>query len=38
MVEFINENYLWFIIGGAVLLMVLIGYIAEKRILDAVVK
>lgn len=30
MVEFINENYLWFIIGGAVLLMALIGYIAEK--------
>lgn len=30
MAEFINENYLWFIIGGAVLLMALIGYIAEK--------
>lgn len=30
MIDFIVENYLWFIIGGVVLLMALIGYIAEK--------
>lgn len=30
MQEFINENYLWFIIGGVILLMALIGFVAEK--------
>lgn len=30
MVEFITDNYLWFIIGGVILVMALIGYIAEK--------
>ena len=30
MEEFIYENYLWFIIGGVILLMALIGFIAEK--------
>ncbi|MDD2519236.1 MAG: hypothetical protein PHG18_05060, partial [Bacilli bacterium] len=28
--EFIAENYIWFIVGGVVLLMALIGFIAEK--------
>lgn len=28
--NFIEENYLWFIIGGIVLVMIVIGYIAEK--------
>lgn len=30
MVEFITDNYIWFIVGGVILLMALIGYIAEK--------
>lgn len=28
--EFITENFVWFIIGGIVLLMTIIGFIAEK--------
>lgn len=28
--DFMIENYIWFIIGGIVILMVLIGYFAEK--------
>lgn len=28
--EFIMENYIWFIIGGIVILMTIIGYIADK--------
>jgi hypothetical protein len=28
--EFVIENYIWFAIGGVVLLMALIGFIAEK--------
>lgn len=28
--EFIAENYIWFIIGGVVILMTIIGYIADK--------
>lgn len=28
--EFIIENYIWFIIGGIVILMTIIGYIADK--------
>lgn len=28
--EFIMENYIWFIIGGVVVLMTIIGYIADK--------
>lgn len=28
--DFIAENYIWFIVGGVVLLMALIGFIAEK--------
>lgn len=28
--EFIADNYIWFIVGGIVLLMTFIGYIAEK--------
>lgn len=28
--QFITDNYIWFLIGGIVLLMVIIGYIAEK--------
>lgn len=29
-VNFIGEHYIWFLIGGIVLLMTIIGYIAEK--------
>lgn len=28
--EFVVDNYLWFLIGGIVLLMIIIGYFAEK--------
>lgn len=28
--DFIVDNYFWFIVGGIVLLMIIIGYIAEK--------
>lgn len=28
--EFVMNNYLWFLIGGIVLLMIIIGYFAEK--------
>lgn len=28
--EFVVNNYLWFLIGGIVLLMIIIGYFAEK--------
>lgn len=28
--QFITDNYIWFLIGGIILLMVIIGYIAEK--------
>ena len=28
--NFFGENYIWFIVGGIVLLMTIIGYIAEK--------
>lgn len=28
--KFINENYVWFIVGGVILLMALIGYVAER--------
>ena len=27
---FVTENYLWFIVGGIVILMIVIGYFAEK--------
>lgn len=27
---FVTENYLWFIVGGIVILMIIIGYFAEK--------
>ena len=30
MLQFIQENYVWFIVGGIVLIMVIIGYFAEK--------
>ena len=29
-VDFVIENYIWFILGGIVILMILIGYFAEK--------
>lgn len=29
-VDFFVDNWLWFLVGGIVLLMTLIGYIAEK--------
>lgn len=28
--DFVIDNYLWFIIGGIVILMIIIGYFAEK--------
>lgn len=28
--DFIVDNYLWFIVGGTVVLMIIIGFIAEK--------
>lgn len=28
--DFITENYIWFIVGGVVVLMAIIGYIADK--------
>lgn len=28
--DFIVDNYFWFIVGGVVILMIIIGYIAEK--------
>lgn len=28
--DFVIENYIWFLVGGIVLLMTIIGYIAEK--------
>ncbi len=28
--DFVIENYIWFIVGGVVLIMVVIGYFAEK--------
>ena len=28
--DFIIDNYVWFIVGGVVLLMIIIGYFAEK--------
>lgn len=28
--EFITENYIWFIVGGIIIVMAIIGYIAEK--------
>lgn len=28
--DFVIDNYLWFIIGGIVLIMIIIGYFAEK--------
>ena len=28
--DFIADNYVWFIAGGVILLMTIIGYIAEK--------
>lgn len=28
--NFVTENYLWFIVGGIVILMIIIGYFAEK--------
>lgn len=28
--DFVIENYIWFLVGGIVLLMILIGYFAEK--------
>ena len=28
--DFVIENYLWFAIGAVVLLMIIIGYFAEK--------
>ena len=30
MIEFITENYIWFIVGAVILLMTLIGYVAER--------
>lgn len=30
MLDFISENYVWFIVGGVILFMALIGYIAER--------
>ena len=28
--DFVIDNYLWFVVGGIVLLMIIIGYFAEK--------
>lgn len=28
--EFIRDNYIWFIVGGVILIMAVIGYIADK--------
>lgn len=28
--DFVIDNYLWFVIGGIILLMIIIGYFAEK--------
>lgn len=29
--EFFQENYVWFIVGGIIILMAIIGYIADKN-------
>lgn len=31
MLEFLEQNYLWIIIGGIIILMAIIGYIADKK-------
>ena len=28
--EFVMDNYIWFIVGGIVILMAVIGYFADK--------
>ncbi len=34
MLEFITDNVIWFIVGGVIIVMAIIGYFAEKNVFN----